>query len=260
MNILAFDIESIPDTEGGRTLYDLEGLSDKEVAQVMFTKRRERTDSEFLPVHLQKVVAISAVLRSGDSFKVWSLGDLDADEAEIIRRFFDGIDKYTPTIVTWNGSGFDLPVLNHRAMVHLIAAPRYWDNGDDDREFRFNNYLSRYHYRHTDLMDVLNAYQPRGAASLDQMAQLCGLPGKLGMDGSKVWDAYQQGELKAIRDYCETDALNTYLLYLRWQVLRGTLTEKQLQSEHKLVRDVLKQHNQDHWNSFLEAWSRAGGR
>ena len=145
-------------------------------------------------------------------------------------------------------------------MIHLIPAPRYWDNGDDDREFRFNNYLSRYHYRHTDLMDVLNAYQPRGAAALDQMAQLCGLPGKLGMDGSKVWDAYQQGQIKQIRDYCETDALNTYLLYRRWQVLRGSLTEKQLRQEYKLVRDTLKQQAQEHWDAFLGAWKQSGGQ
>jgi len=260
MNVLAFDIESVPDIDGGRRIYDLEGLSDKEIAQVMFTKRRERTDNEFLPFHLQRIVAISAVLRSGDTFKVWSLGDIDADEPEIIRRFFDGVDRYTPTLVTWNGNGFDMPVLHHRSMVHLIAAPRYWDNGDDDREFRFNNYLSRYHYRHTDLMDVLNSYQPRGGASLDQMAQLCGLPGKLGMDGSKVWDAYQQGAIKEIRDYCETDALNTFLLYLRWQVLKGNLSAPQLEHEYTVVREALQKENQAHFNNFLAAWDGLGSR
>ena len=258
MNVLAFDIESIPDVVGGRRIYNLEGLADADIAQVMFNKRRERTDSEFLPVHLQRIVAISAVLRSGDSLKIWSLGDIDAQEPEIIRRFFDGVDRYTPTLVTWNGNGFDLPVLHHRAMVHLIQAPRYWDNGDNDRDFRFNNYLSRYHYRHTDLMDVLNAYQPRGAASLDQMAQLCGLPGKLGMDGSKVWEAYQNGELKQIRDYCETDALNTYLLYLRWQVLRGVMSAKQLEAEHERVEQLLKKEQQSHFTAFLAAWHEAG--
>jgi len=259
VNVLAFDIETVPDTAGGARLYELEGLSDKEIAQVMFTKRREKTDSEFLPVHLQRVVAISACLRSGSSFKVWSLGDEDANEPEIIRRFFDGVDRYTPTLVTWNGNGFDLPVLQHRALIHLITAPRYWDNGDNDREFRFNNYLSRYHYRHTDLMDVLNAYQPRGAASLDQMAQLCGLPGKLGMDGSKVWDAFQQGSIKQIRDYCETDALNTYLLYLRWQYLRGGLTEPELRQEQDLVRETLSKEGHAHFTAFLGAWDSNRG-
>ena len=63
--------------------------------------------------------------------------------------------------MSWNGGGFDLPVLNYRALIHGVTAARYWDWGDDDREFKFNSYLGRYHTRHLDLMDVLAMYQPR---------------------------------------------------------------------------------------------------
>ena len=141
MNVLVFDIETIPDVEGGRRLYDLDGLSDKEVADVMHHMRRQETgDSDFLRLHLHKVAAISAVLRSGEGFKVWSLGEIDAPEQEIIQRFFDGLDKYVPTLVSWNGSGFDLPVLHYRALRHGVSAPRYWDVGDSDREFKWSNY------------------------------------------------------------------------------------------------------------------------
>src|SRR3989344_3464800 len=153
MNVLAFDIETIPDVATGRRLHGLDGLSDKDVARVMYANRREQTgDSEFLRHHLHRIVTISAVLRQGDTMRVWSLGDAASDEAELIRRFFDGIEKYTPTLVSWNGGGFDLPVLHYRALLHGISAPRYWDTGDNDREFKWNNYLSRYHARHTDLM------------------------------------------------------------------------------------------------------------
>ena len=74
--------------------------------------------------------------------------------------------------------------------------------------------LSRYHWRHIDLMDVLSGYGASGRASLELVAQLIGLPGKLGMGGAQVWPAFRRGELGAIRDYCETDALNTYLILL----------------------------------------------
>lgn len=255
MNILAFDIETIPDVAAGRKLYGLDGLSDKDTAQVMFAKRREQTgESEFLRHHLHRVAAISAVLRREDSLTVWSLGDPDSSEADLIRRFFDGIEKYTPTLVSWNGGGFDLPVLHYRCLVHGISAPRYWENGRDDQSFRWNNYLSRYHERHTDLMDVLAAYQPRAVAPLDEMAQLLGLPGKLGRHGSEVWGQFLDGKIGEIRDYCEFDALNTYLIYLRYELMRGNLDEADHQRETELVRKTLREANKPHFHEFLKAW------
>jgi len=206
MNVFVFDIETVPDVDAGRRLYGLEGLSDAEVATVMFHQRRQETGgSEFLRLHLHRIVAISVVLRSGDHFKVWSLGTPASPERELIQRFFHGLERYTPTLVSWNGGAFDLPVLHYRSLLHGVAAPRYWELGDEDREFRWNNYLSRYHMRHTDLMDVLAAYQPRANAPLDEVATLLGFPGKMGMSGAKVWEAYQAGEIEAIRHYCETD-------------------------------------------------------
>jgi predicted PolB exonuclease-like 3'-5' exonuclease len=165
MNVFVFDIETVPDVASGRRLYGLETLDDEGVAKALFHLRRQETGgSEFLRLHLHRVVAISAVLRSGDRVKVWSLGEESSSEKELLERFFDGLDKFVPTLVSWNGSGFDLPVLHYRALLHGVAAPRYWDTGDDDRDFRWNNYLSRYHSRHTDLMDVLAGYQARANA------------------------------------------------------------------------------------------------
>ena len=255
MNILVFDIETIPDVETGRKLHGLDGLSDKDVAQVMFAKRREQTgESDFLRHHLHRVAAISAVLRTGDSLRVWSLGEPDSSEAELIRRFFDGIEKYTPTLVSWNGGGFDLPVLHYRSLKHGVAAPRYWDTGYNDRDFKWNNYLSRYHARHTDLMDVLSGYQPRATAPLDEIAQLLGFPGKLGRHGSEVWGQFLAGKTGEIRDYCETDALNTYLIYLRFELIRGNLDESGWKRETDLVRKTLRDADKPHLHAFLDAW------
>ena len=252
---LVFDIETIPDTDGLKKLLDLPPeTSAEDVANIAFHKRRQQNGSEFLPHHQHRVVAISCALREGDSFRVWTLGAPDAPEQEIIQRFFDGIEKYTPNIVSWNGSGFDLPVLHYRAMIHGIQAPRYWDMGDDDRDFKWNNYISRYHMRHLDLMDVLAMYSGRANAPLDQMAQLCGFPGKLGMDGSKVWDAYKNGAIGAIRDYCETDVANTYLVFLRFQLMRGLLSKQRYAEEGQMVRDTLQGYGLPHWQEFLAAW------
>ena len=110
MNVLAFDIETIPDVDAGRRLHGLSDLPDSEVAHAMFRLRREKTGSDFLPTHCQKIVAISAVYRNTfqDKLSIWTLGDIDSSEQEMVQNFFDGIDKHTPTLVTWNGSGFDL--------------------------------------------------------------------------------------------------------------------------------------------------------
>jgi len=252
---LVFDIETIPDTEGLRKLHGLGGeVSSAQIAEMAFQKRRQATGGDFLQHHLHRVVAISCALRDRDNFKVWTLGNPQDDEAELIRRFFEGIEKYTPQLVSWNGGGFDLPVLHYRALIHGIQAPRYWDLGEDDREFKWNNYISRYHMRHLDLMDLLAMYQPRANAPLDEMAQLCGFPGKLGMDGSKVWEAFQNGEIAAIRNYCETDVANTYLMFLRFQLMRGTLTREAYQHECDLVRSVLAKQDVPHWREFLENW------
>ena len=258
MNVLAFDIETIPDVEAGRRLYGLTGLSDEDTARAMFQQRRQETGgSEFLPLHLHRITAISIALRRGDDFKIWTLGNPESDETEIINRFYEGVEKFTPDLVSWNGGGFDLSVLHYRALRHGIVAPRYWETGETETGFRYNNYLSRFHWRHTDLMDVLSGFQLRGAAPLDEIAQMLGLPGKLGMHGSKVWDAYLGGEIERIRNYCETDTLNTYLIYLRFELMRGRLQSDRYRDECARVRKVLALANKPHLNEFLAAWSPA---
>jgi 3'-5' exonuclease len=254
MHCFSFDIETIPDVDFGRRQMGLDDLSDEDIATAMYFKRQQAVGHDFLPLHQHRIVAISVALRTADSFKVWTLGDEDSDEAEIVRRFFDGIARYTPDLVSWNGGGFDLPVLHYRSLKNGIQAPRYWENGESDRDFKWNNYLSRYHWRHTDLMDVLANFNPRAIAKLDEIASMLGFPGKLGMDGSKVWDTYLQGGIREIRDYCETDVLNTWLVYLRFEYMRGNLDDKDLEKEFALVRSTLESMKQSHLDEFLAAW------
>ncbi|MBI1889057.1 MAG: 3'-5' exonuclease [Burkholderiales bacterium] len=253
--ILVFDIETIPDVEGLRNLHGHpSSMDDAEVAEIAFSARREKTGSDFLPHHLHRVAAISCVFRDDDGFRVRSLGNLQDGEARLVNDFFRVIDKYTPQLVSWNGGGFDLPVLHYRAMINGVVASRYWEMGNEDRDFKWNNYLSRYHTRHLDLMDLLALYTGRANAPLDDLAKLCGFPGKLGVDGSQVWTLYQEGRLKEIRDYCETDVVNTYLVYCRFQLMRGELTQAGYDEEVALVRSTLSAMDSKHWKEYLACW------
>ena len=262
--VLVFDIETIPDVPGLRRLHNLDpALSDGEIAEMAFQQRRAQNGSDFLPHYLQRVAVISCVLRAGKDLRVWSLAEPEQSEGEIIQRFFDGIERYTPQIVSWNGGGFDLPVLHYRGLIHGVVAPRYWDLGDgdyaDSRDFKWNNYISRYHTRHLDLMDLLAMYQPRANAPLDDLAKLIGFPGKLGMDGSQVWPAWQRGELGRIRDYCETDVANTWLLFCRFRLLNGQLDRNEFRAELALFRERIAGLPGQHWRDYLAGWPEPDG-
>ena len=254
MSYLVFDIETVPDVDLGTRLHGFVGLSDADAAKAMEFQSLQKSGSEFLPLYQHRVVAISVALRAGDGLKVWSLGETDSDEAELVRRFFDGLDQYSPEIVSWNGSGFDLPVLHYRAMLHGISAPRYWETGDEDRSFRYNNYLSRFHWRHIDVMDVLSGFNPRARVGLDAIAVMLGFPGKMGLKGDQVWGYFLDGQIEKIRNYCETDVLNTYLVFMRFQHMRGILDDAQLGHELDRVRELLESSDAPHFKEFLSAW------
>ena len=256
--VLVFDIESIPDIEGLRQLGDPPAdATDAQVYEAWVKARAEKGQNDFMPHHLQRILVLSAVYRDATGLKVHSFVDRDGkSEAKIIQDFFKIIEKKVPQLVSWNGSGFDLPVLNYRGLRHGVVASKYWDQGEDDREFKWNNYIGRYHNRHLDLMDLLAMYSGRANAPLDALAKLCGFPGKLGMDGSKVYGAYLDGKLEDIRRYCETDVMNTYLMYCRYQKMRGGFTEPEYDQEIAMVKETIAQlaSQEAHWQEYLAAW------
>jgi predicted PolB exonuclease-like 3'-5' exonuclease len=267
--VLVFDIETIPDAAGIRRLEGIpDSVSDMDVIAAAVANRKEKTGSEFMPLHLQKIVAISCVIRRTTrdglpQFKVGSLGDESSSEKEIIQAFFELIEKYTPQLVSWNGSGFDLPVLHYRALLNAVTASRYWEMGEsgdsDSRDFKWNNYISRYHMRHIDLMDLLAKFSARANAPLDALAKMCGFPGKMGMDGSQVAQGFFDGKLKEIRDYCETDVVNTYLLYCRFQMMRGGVTLEEYEEEITFVKGELLKESKTtsgaFWQEYLDGFS-----
>jgi 3'-5' exonuclease len=259
--VLVFDIETIPDVAGLRALRGMDAATpDVEVMAAERAEREAAGKSDMLPLYLQRVLTISCVFRSAEGLKVHSFVDREpggaSEEGKVIQQLFTTIERKVPQLVSWNGGGFDLPVLHYRGLRHGVVADKYWDMGEDDREFKWNNYISRYHLRHLDLMDLLAMYQPRASAPLDAMAKLCGFPGKLGMDGAKVYDAYLAGGLEDIRRYCETDVMNTYLLYCKFQKMRGGFTEAEYDKEIAYVRDTVAAIDEPHWKEYLAAWPR----
>ncbi len=257
--VLVFDIESIPDIDGLRALRgEPADKPDAEVFAGWLEERKSRNQSDFMPLHLQRVLVISCVFRNAEGLRIHSFVDRDGlSEGKVVQTFFNAIEKHSPQLVSWNGGGFDLPVLHYRGLRHGVEAGRYWDMGEDDREFKWNNYISRYHMRHLDLMDLLAMYTPKNNAPLDAMAKLCGFPGKLGMDGSQVYSQYLAGQTDDIRRYCETDVMNTYLVYCRFQKMRGGFTPEEYDREIAYVRETLGQlaPDESHWQEYLAAWA-----
>lgn len=262
MSVLVFDIETIPDLEGLRQLRGTPAeLADEALWAEIRAERAAEGKGDFMPHHLQRVLVVSCVFRSAEGLRVHSFVDRGeagaSQEARVIQGFYQAVERHVPQLVSWNGGGFDLPVLHWRGLRHGVVASKYWDLGEDDREFKWNNYIGRYHLRHLDLMDLLAMYQPRANAPLDAMAKLCGFPGKLGMNGSQVFDAFLAGQTEDIRRYCETDVMNTYLLYCRFQKMRGGFTEAEYGREIEFVKEalaLLAAEGEGHWTEYLAAW------
>jgi len=262
MSVLVFDIETIPDLEGLRQLRGTPAeRADEALWEEIRAERAAEGKSDFMPHHLQRVLVVSCVFRSAEGLRVHSFVDREeagaSQEGRVIQGFFQAVERHVPQLVSWNGGGFDLPVLHWRGLRHGVVASKYWDLGEDDRDFKWNNYIGRYHLRHLDLMDLLAMYQPRASAPLDAMAKLCGFPGKLGMDGSAVYPAWRAGKLDDIRRYCETDVMNTYLLYCRFQKMRGGFTEPEYEREIEFVKQALSAIGEPHWAEYLAAWPPA---
>lgn len=261
LSAIAFDIETVPDVELLRALNKIPDSSicpDEKVMDYL----REEQNITFLPCHLHKVVAISCAsfLPSTKTFRVGTLGKPEDDEQTIINDFFKmikSIEKYSNSsyiqLVSWNGNLFDLPTLIYRGLKHDVDASAFYrDSGD----YRMNNYTSRYHNRHYDVMDVMAMFSGKNAP-LDEMSKMCGFAGKQGIDGSQVYPNYLKGNIDTIRNYCETDALNTFLLFAKFQKMRGHLAHEEYSSlMHIIKRDLLlisADKNKPHLLDFLYA-------
>ncbi|MBR8463431.1 3'-5' exonuclease [Campylobacter sp. faydin G-24] len=223
--ICVFDCETIPDAELVRKIYGFNG-DDKTVSLQAFSAQKEVSGSEFLPIMFHKVVAISAVM-ADEYGKFLRVSTMEGDsEREIIAKFLKFINDYNPRLVSFNGRGFDLPMIMVRAMRYNLSVPAYFES--ENRELNKNkweNYRSRYSSRfHLDLLDHISDFGAVRGLKLDTLCASLNLPGKYDVHGDQVLELYYANELIKINEYCESDVLNTYWLFLKFELLQGNIT------------------------------------
>jgi len=258
---LVFDIETRVDKELVKQVYDaedcltLDQAYDKARDQIL---ERSGQQSDFFPIPFHIPIAI-ATLQADENHRIQALGCFGADrfsEVELITRFWQLFES-AGTLVTFNGRGFDLPVLETRALKYGLALPRYFGAGPGKTAYRGNRYSDAYHI---DLCDFLSNF---GAAyrrsSLDLLTKLIGLPGKYTIGGDDVEYLYRQKRQKEINQYCMTDVLQTYLLFLRVELLRGKISQTAYQAVIAAAKDDISQRagsagSENFLMDFLQRW------
>jgi len=262
-DVLVFDIETVVDAEATRRLLHKPELSDTQARDALTAYFLEKTDgrNDFPRQPFHQVVAISYVQLVAEPGKegaelvvrrVASGGNVKSSECELLEGFFGLIAKRAPQLVSYNGRGFDVPVLKYRAMAHQLACPRWFNEGN-----RYENYSARFSTVYqVDLLEVLSDHGASARCSLDEVAACFNVPGKLDTSGSEVRAMYESGDIEAIRNYCECDVLSTLLLFLRWQLFSGNLKQGGYLRAINGLRNYLdaEAESQPHFNTFLEAW------
>jgi len=258
---LVFDIETRVDKELVKAVYDPEETLTLEQA---YDKARDKIlessgqQSDFFPIPFHVPIAI-AMLQAERDYRIQSLVCLGTDrftEADMLGRFWQMFET-AQTLVTFNGRGFDLPVLELRSMKHGLSLPRYFATGLERATYRGSRYSDAFHFDVCDFLGNYGAVYRRG--TLDAISKLIGLPGKYTIDGKDVEYLFRQGRQKEINQYCTTDALQTYLLFLRVELLRGKLSPSDYEAVVRTARSDLEARasgggNDNFLTDFLARW------
>lgn len=226
--IIAFDIETRPDPDGGRRVLGLSG-EDELVSERMIRERLKQTDgrSDFLKLAFHHVVTVSMAEfdpQTGE-FALRSVAGANASEREHIEGFFGRFSESDQSIrlVSWNGEGFDLPVLRYRGMINGISAKGFYQSDSLD---------------HFDLMKVL-AGSSRWMG-LDEWCQLVRLPGNRLLKSDEVYQHVFSGVADLVQEYCDLDACSTLLAFLLLAFHMGELPRSRLRQSVKTISDELR--------------------
>ncbi|MDR0571250.1 MAG: 3'-5' exonuclease [Rickettsiales bacterium] len=264
--LFVFDIETVPDTD---VLYSLTGSMTQDIQE----KRKEMEKyhieisggNPFPRQPFHKVVSISMLIanitKKGDydfydNFKLGAISSTKFDEREMVERFFEYVCSYLPKIVSYNGKGFDIPVLKYRAIKYGISLENLFKAGD-----KWSNYHQKYAKDwHCDLLDVFSDYGLSSKCKMHEICAIAGLPGKIGVDGSQVTELYDNNRLEEIDDYCETDVANTYLLYLNYCLISGIISKEIFIELNKNFIEFLTKEDKNNYKEFLAAWKKVDQR
>jgi predicted PolB exonuclease-like 3'-5' exonuclease len=227
-HVIVWDLETVPDIAGYAAANGLTGKSDGEIREALGNK---------FPKHIyHSIIRIGALVahKEPDHWAVDAIGAPhvgERTEKQLISTFVDKIAELNPELVTFNGNTFDLPVLRYRAMIHAVAAPG----------LTARPYFNRYTEDALDLCDVLSSFAPHTKASLNELSRIMGLPGKPdSIDGAEVEQYFLDGKIKEIADYCETDVVNTYRVWLRYELFRGKLSNIAFQASEANLREFIR--------------------
>jgi predicted PolB exonuclease-like 3'-5' exonuclease len=231
--LLIFDIETRVDKALLReVLFPGAPISDELAYQRERQEMRQRSEGrDFFPVTFHVPVSIGLAEVDGDyrlaAVEVWGADRLGDDG--LVKAFWNRLESFEGTLVSFNGRGFDLPVLELQALRHGCAAPRYFNERYGLRA-RFG--------RHFDVHDFLtNAGAFRLRGGLDLAARLVGLPGKREVSGADVQTLWDSGRYDAVHRYCRGDVIQTYFLLLHVEHLRGRLSGEQLRRAQAAARE-----------------------
>jgi hypothetical protein len=239
-SIIVWDLETIPDLAAAARMF---GLGDAPEADV-----RQALGPDFPKHPLHKIACIGALIasRQPEGWRVDTLGAPhigDRSEGELISAFVEKIGQLRPQLVTFNGHSFDLPVLRYRAMVNRVSAGG----------LHVRPYFHRYAEDALDLCDVLGSYVPGTRVKLDEVSKILGLTGKPdGIDGSQVEGMVLAGKIDEVARYCESDVLNTYRIWLIYELFRGTMTAQELQWSEAQIRDFVASRSNPYLAAMLK--------
>ena len=268
-DVWAFDAEWVPDPEAGRRLYQLqEDTSDSEVIRKMWEEggADEENPMPYLKTTICRVISIAAVVRTekenGDvALSLTALPHEIADpqqttEAAILSRFLNAVGEKKPQLVGFNSAKADLKVLLQRAVANGIQAAKFAKRPNKPWE-GYDYFDARNSEGHVDLIEILGSYG-KSNPSLNEMATVCGIPGKMGISGEEVAPMWLEGRLTEIVAYNECDALSTYLIWLRVAYFGGFFDPQQYTEEQARVRNLLSTEGtlpgKEHLLEFLERW------
>ncbi len=241
-HVIVWDLETVPDLAGFAAAHGLAGKTDAEILEAIGDK---------FPKHIyHSIICIGALVAHREQ-GAWVADALGAPhigertEKQLITAFAGRIAELCPQLVTFNGHGFDLPVLRYRAMINEVAAP-----GLSARA-----YFNRYSDDALDLCDVLSSFSAQGKATLNELCKIMGLPGKPdGIDGGEVHRYFREGRIKEIADYCESDVVNTYRIWLRYELFRGRLGVGDYEASNRNIAEYLRarQNAKPHLSAMAE--------
>jgi len=222
MRYTIFDIETRIEKNLVRVVYfPHTDMMEEDAYQQVRQRLRQEQGNDFFPLsfHVPISIAVGQVNDERVLTAVETLHEADYSEEALVRSFWQRLERFPGTLVTFNGRNFDLPVLELQALKYGCSAQRYF-NGKTR-----NRYAEEGHYDLYDFLTNYGAHRLRGGFNV--LAKLIGLPGKMEIDGSMVQQLWEDGRLPDIHRYCRQDVMQTYFLFLRVELIRGRLTPEQ---------------------------------